>query len=252
MSTRVPLPAGTALGKSFEYGMDVNLGTYDVPVWQAVRRMSAWAPTYPKTTESTTSYDDLGAPNEDVTGRGFATAFTVQGNRSTATGLYLPEIEAILSAAKSKGEAAVLDIRWYHKPESGTPNPNDAGRAFVTVEATRQNTGDAQNEIFSVSLAGKGEFEKIANPFAGWGATAPVISTVLPAAAGDGAMITITGNGFSGATAVTVDGDPVDDFTVIGAATLVAIVPLGDAGTVPIVVTTPGGASAPFAYTRGA
>ena len=250
MSQRVPLPQGTALGKSFEYGMDVNLGLPGTPSWQRMRRISAFAPTYPKTTEGVTSYDDLGAPNEDVTGRGFAAAFTIQGNRSLTTGLYQPELEAILAAAKSKGEAAVLDVRWYHKPEVGTPNPNDAGRALVTVEASRQNTGDAQNEIYSVSLVGKGEFEKIPNPFTGWGATAPEIASITPQNAGAGDLVVLTGAGFLGTTVVTIDGDPVEDFTVIGASSIAAILPVGDAGDAPVVVTTPGGASAAFTYLR--
>ncbi|MGD9607402.1 MAG: phage tail tube protein [Leucobacter sp.] len=250
MSNRVPLPAGTTLGKSFEYGIDVNLGLIGTPQWQPCRRISAFAPTYPAVTEATTTYDDLGAPNDDVTGRGFATAFTIQGNRSLTTGLYLPELEAILAAAKSLGEAAVLDVRWYHKPASGTPNPNDAGRALVRIEASRQNTGDAQNEIFAVTMTGKGEFEKIANPFGGWGATAPEIASITPNGAAAGELVVINGAGLLGVTAVTFDGDAAEDFTSINASSLAAILPVGDAGTVPVVVTSPAGASAPFAYTR--
>lgn len=250
MNARVPLPTGTTLGKSFEYGVDINLGLSGAPVWQSIRRMSAFAPTFPKTTESVTSYDDLGATNEDVTGRSFATSFTVQGNRSLTTGLYLPELELLLAASKAKGELAVADIRWYHKPEFGTPNPNDAGRATVTVEASRQNTGDAQNEIFNVSLAGKGEFEKIANPFLGWGATAPVVAGFTPLGAGTGEMVVISGAGLLGATAVTIAGEPVDDMVVMSAASIVIILPADEAGDVPVVVTTPGGSSTPVTYTR--
>lgn len=253
MSTNVPVPAGTTLGKSFEYGMDVNLGTYASPIWQAIRRMSGYAPTFPKTTEDVATYDDLGAPNEDVTGRGFAAAFTVQANRALSTGLYLPEVQAIIAASRTKGESAVLDVRFYHKPEFGTPNPTDAGRAFVTVEVSRQNTGNSQNEILSVNLVGKGNYEPIANPFAGWGTTIPVITAIEQEAAGDGDIFTIIGTGFLGATAVSVDGTPLVDgtFEVLNGATIVAIMPAGDAGSVPIIVTTPAGPSAAFAYTRG-
>ncbi len=250
MSTRVPLPAGTTLGKSFEYGLDINLGLVGTPQWQSCRRISAFAPTYPATTEPTTTYDDLGAPNDDVTGRGFATSFTIQGNRSLTTGLYLPELEAILAAAKSKGDAAVLDVRWYHKPATGTPNPNDAGRSLVRVDVTRQNTGDAQNEIFAVTLTGKGEFEKISNPFSGWSATAPEIASITPAGAGEGDLVVLSGAGMLGVTAVTFDGDAAADFTVINAASLAAILPDGAAGAVPVVATSPAGASAAFSYTR--
>lgn len=256
MSNAVPLPAGTTLGKSFEYGLDVNLGTYESPIWQPIRRISGFQPTPTPTTQDAQTYDDLGAQNQDVTGWSWNLAFNVQVNRSEATGLYLPEIEALLSRTRpsAKGAAATIDVRWYHKPESGTPNPNDAGRGLATVAYTRQNTGPGgEIEQFSVTLTGKGPYEEIANPFTGWDDTpTPVIAAITPAAAAEGDLITITGTGFLGATAVTVEGDPVGEFAVIGGATIVATMPAGSAGTVSVVVTTPGGPSTAFTYTRGA
>lgn len=252
MSNRVPLPAGTTLGKSYEYGLDINLGTYADPTWQSVRRMSAWQPSYPGTTTDVATYDDLGSTNEDVTGRSFGASFTVQGNRSLSTGLYLPELEAMVAAAKGKGEGAVLDVRWYHKPELGTPNPNDAGRASVTVEITRQNTDNTGVEVKAITLTGKGEFEQIANPFAGWDAVAPSVQSITPAGALSGELVTINGAGLLGATSVTFDTLPADDFQVINGATIVALLPTDTAGDVPVVVTTPGGTSTAYTYTRGA
>src|SRR5690606_35317263 len=165
MVNRVPLPGGTTLGKSYEYGLDVNIGTAALPQWQPARRMSAFAPTFPPTTSDIATYDDLGSTNEDVTGRSFAASFTVQANRSLTTGMYLPEVERLVAAARAKGEAAVVDVRFYHKPENGTPNPNDAGRSDVRVELSRQNTGNSDTEIFSFTLTGRGEYTPIANPF---------------------------------------------------------------------------------------
>lgn len=252
MNARVPLPAGTTLGKSFEHGLDINLALPGTPSWQPTRRISGFAPTFPEITEAVTSYDDLGASNDDVTGRSVVISFTVQGNRSLTTGLFLPELEVLLAAAKSKGEAAVVDARWYHKPEFGTPNPNDAGRASFRVSATRQNTGDAQNEVYAITLTGKGEFEKIPNPFTGWGATAPQIAGITPAGAGSGDLVVLNGAGLLGTTGITVDGDPVAELVVMGAGSVAFIMPTGDAGDAPVIVNTPGGSSTPFTYTRGA
>ena len=251
----VPLPAQTTLGKSFEYGLDVNLGSYAVPSWQPIRRISGWAPTYPSVTADISSYDDRGAPSNEVTARGFATTFTVQGNRSLISGLYLPELEALFAAAKGIGNAAVLDIRWYHKPDEGTPNPTDAGRALVTVEATRANTGNAEVEVWSVTLTGRGRYQPIANPFAGWDVTEPAIAGITTSSglpAGDGDLITITGTGLLGATGVTIGGDPSPEVLPVNASTLIAVMPAGDAGPVNVTVTTVGGTSPAFAYTRGA
>ena len=247
----VTLPAGTALGKSFEYGIDINLGTTASPSYQPIRRISAWAPTYPPTTQDQATYDDLGADNEAVTARSFATSFTVQGNRSLTTGLYLPEVEALLAAAKATGESAVVDIRWYHKPEVGTPNPSDAGQAFCRVDFTRQNTGNAEIEVFNATLTGQGPFTAIANPFAGWDVTAPVLASVTPEGAATGELVTLTGTGFLGATAVNFGAAPAVEFAVVNSATIIALVPTGTAGSVNVTVVTPGGTSNILAYVRG-
>jgi hypothetical protein len=250
----VTLPAGFTLGKSFEYGLDVNLGTSETPNWQPVRRISGFQPTPTPTTQDAQTYDDLGAINNDVTGWSWALAFNVQVNRSVTTGLFLPEVEALLARTKptAKGADAVVEVRWYHKPESGEPNPGDAGQGIATVAYTRQNTGpNGEIEVLSVTLTGKGPYEVISNPFAGWDVTEPTVTSVAEVAAGDGDLITISGTGLLGATALTIDGGAAE-YTVINASTIIAIMPVGDAGAVPIVVTTPGGTSDPLSYTRGA
>ncbi|MBM3715087.1 MAG: hypothetical protein FJW64_05010 [Actinobacteria bacterium] len=248
----VILPVGSTLGKSFELGIDVNLGTYGQPDWRPIRRASAIAPTFPAVTSDVATYDDRGAPNEDVDSRGFAASLTVQGNRSLTTGLLLPELEAIVAAGRSSRDGAVLDIRFYHKPDVGTPNPNDAGRVLVRVDVTRQNTGNTGAEVYAVTFTGKGAFTPIPNPFQGWAASAPTISSVTPEGAKDGELITINGAGLIGATGVTVDGDPVAEFATISASSLIAVLPAGDAGAVPVIVTTSGGDSAPYTFNRGA
>ncbi|MDR6142037.1 hypothetical protein QE375_001591 [Microbacterium foliorum] len=253
MSTTPSLPAGTTLGQSFEYGLDINIGTAGAPNWQNVRRMSAWAPTFPKVTQDDSTYDDRGAPSEGVSGRGFATSFTVQANRSTITGLYLPEVEAIINASRRKGVAAEIDVRFYHKPNSGAPHPTDAGRSRATVEVTRQNTGNAEIDVFAVSLTGKGEYTPIANPWTGWDDNpAPSIAAVTPAAQIAGKQVTIIGDGFLGATDVKFGATSASAFTVVSATTIVATVPAGAAGNVNVTVVTPVGTSPIFAYTRGA
>jgi hypothetical protein len=247
-----PLPAGTTLGQSFEYGLDINTGTFGSPSWQEIRRMSGWAPTFPKVTQDAASYDDQGAPNEDVSGRGFAGAFTVQANRSQTTGLYLPEVEALVNASRRDREQAVVDVRFYHKPKTGAPHPTDAGRILSTVELSRQNTGNAEIDIFAISLAGKGSYTPIANPYAGVIGGAPIVSAVTPAGQAATKLVTISGSGFLGATAVKFGTTSASEFTVISEATIVATVPAGSAGPVAVTVVTPAGTSAPLSYTRGA
>jgi hypothetical protein len=255
MSTAVPLPAGTTLGKSYEYGVDVNLGTTESPDWQPVRRMFGFQHTPTPTTQDAQTYDDLGSPNSDVTAWGFGLAFSVKVNRSITTGLYLPEIEALLARTKptAVAELAVIEVRWYHKPATGTPNPTDAGQGLATVSYSRNNTGpDGAIEEFAFTLTGKGAYSEIANPFTGWDASTPAVSSVTPSGEGSGELVTITGTNLNGATAVTFDAIAADDFQVVSSTTIIAILPVDGAGAVDVIVTTPGGSSTAVSYTRAA
>lgn len=254
------LPVGTVLGKSFEYGLDVNTGTAAAPVWVTVKKMTNFQLTPTPATTDAQTYDDEGAPNAAVTGWGWALAFATQVNRSGTTGLYLPEIEALFARTKpgAKGAAAQIEVRWYHQPDSvggGVPNPTDAGQGIATVSPGRANTGpDGSTETQNWSLTGVGAYTEIANPKSVAGV--PTISAATPTGAAAAALVTITGTGFTGVTGVAgVKFGAVNaaSYTVVSPTQIVATVPAGSAGAANIVVTHPtAGASAAFTYTRGA
>jgi hypothetical protein len=254
MPTAPALPAGSTLGHTYEYGIDVNLGTEAIPIWQLCRRISDFQPNITPITEDSATYDDFGSPNADKTGESWTVAFSILGNRSSSTGLYPAELEAILDRTKpsAKGEAAVLHVRYYHKPESGTPNPDDAFEGFATVGIQRANAGNTGVEKRTITLTGKGPRTEITNPFAGWDATAPTITSITPASAATGDQVTITGSSFVGTTDVTFGAIVADPFTIVSDTTIVATLPSDGEGEVDVVVTNGVGDSAAFAYTRGA
>ena len=76
-------------------------------------------------------------------------------------------------------------------------------------------------------------------------AGAPVITDVTPGqgSTAGGTSVTITGSGFTGATAVTFCGVAATSFTVTNATTITAVAPARTAGTCDVVVTTPLGTS---------
>ena len=76
----------------------------------------------------------------------------------------------------------------------------------------------------------------------------PTVSGLSPTAgpAVGGTLVTITGTGFTGATAVDFGTTPATDFTVVSDTSITADSPAGT-GTVDVTVTTPGGTSADLA-----
>lgn len=152
-------------GFSYEYSVDVNTGTIDTPTWQNIRFISAVDPQVSPVTQDAATYDDDGAPNQVKTSESWTLSFTVQQHR-LADGSYLPEVEALLAATlpTATGEAAVVHVRWYDDPVTGTPNPDDAFEGVGTVQMTRQQTGNDQIGGWSVTITGQGRRTKIANP----------------------------------------------------------------------------------------
>ena len=80
----------------------------------------------------------------------------------------------------------------------------------------------------------------------------PTITSVSPASGptGGGTTVTITGTGFTGATAVKFGATNASGFTVNSATQITATAPAGSAGTVDVTVTTAGGTSATGAADR--
>lgn len=78
----------------------------------------------------------------------------------------------------------------------------------------------------------------------------PVLSDATPDGAAAGALVRLTGYGFTGTVAVTFDGTAAQ-FLAVDDTDLDVVVPAGTAGVVPVVVTNAVGASLPLSYLRG-
>ncbi|MEN1976996.1 phage tail tube protein [Cellulomonas olei] len=161
-------PVETELAFSYEYAVDINIGTRAAPVWQNIRFISAVDPQATSVTQDGATYDDNGAPHPIKTSESWTLGFTAQGHRLPTTGLYLPEVEKLLELAgpDSVGNAASGQFRWYDDPSDHVPNPNEAYEGDGTVAVTRQNTGNDQIAGWTVTVTGQGRRRKIANPAA--------------------------------------------------------------------------------------
>lgn len=247
------LPADSTLGKSYEYGIDVSA---DGVTWHPVRRALNIVPAISPITQSGQSYDDKGAPNAMVAAWSAAPTFSAYVNRSTATGLLVPELRILDDAIGEVSDAAEVYARVYHKPADGSrPNPREAWQGRATVGITRGNIApDGANELWNITLTGVGPWERVVNPFTGWSgpSVAPRIQSIGPAGRNAGDQVTVAGSGFVGVTAITLGGTAVaaDLYTVVSPSTIVLTIPTGTAtGARPLIVTNAGGASPAVNYT---
>ncbi len=245
------LPAGSALGFSYEYGVDINLGTPASPNWQPIRRISAVSPSVKPITSDAQTYDDFGAPNDQKTSESWDLKFSVLVNR-LGSGLYTPEVEALKAYTEPDaiGSLSIAHVRWYDKPAAGTANPGEAYEGFAYVSLERANTGNADTGTWTITLTGQGKRTKVANSFTGWGAVAPTVVSATPSGAAAGALVTISGSGFLTATSVKFAAVSATVFSIVGGSTIVAVVPAGAAGSAPVTVVNPTGTSNALPYVR--
>ena len=151
----------TQYGFSYEYGVDIWNGGE----WQPIRFISSVNPTVsPKEVDAAT-YDDNGADHPVRVGETPSLSFYVQMHRM-ASGKFLPEVEQLLEATRpdAVGSLGVVKVRYYDKPVSGVPNPNEAYEMTATVSAERAATGNAELSGWNFTLNGQGARKSIANP----------------------------------------------------------------------------------------
>ncbi|MGX9774013.1 IPT/TIG domain-containing protein [Janthinobacterium aestuarii] len=132
------------------------------------------------------------------------------------------------------------------------------GTTAVTFGATSATgfTVNSATQITATAPSGSGTVDVRVTTAGGTSATGaadqftyigpPTVSGILPAAGptAGGTSVTISGAGFSGATAVTFGATAATGFTVNSATQITATAPAGSAGTVDVRVTTTGGTSA--------
>lgn len=128
-----------------------------------------------------------------------------------------------------------------------------AATSFTVVSSTVINAVIPPGSgAVSVNVTGPGGTSTGGPTYTYTAALTPTITGLTPAASGPvsgGNTVTIRGSNLNDATAVTFAGNAASSFTALSATTINAVTPPGTAGTTPVVVTTPAGASAGFNYT---
>lgn len=163
------LPAGTEYARRYEHLIRIwDENATPEPAFIYVRRADQIVYTPTPIRDNAQTNDDLGSPNEDVSGWGWTLAFRVIPARITATRELVDEYK-ILNAAVGDaiGSAAVIKAQWFDAPAEGAVgDPDSAWEGDATVAIAP--VDDGSTERWAVTLTGKGPAVRLAaNPFDG-------------------------------------------------------------------------------------
>lgn len=198
------------------------------------------------TTQDDSDMDGEGYKSQTTTA--LTWGFDGKVSRKTVDGAptqYDPGQEIMRKVAETIG--GVLPFRYYEMEPGGPRVIAKEGKGNVTWTEDGGNMESLDTVAFSIT--GRGKPTNIPHPE---GVTAaPVINLVSPTGAAAGAPVVIRGAYFdtstSAASYVKFDGTDATSYDVIDSATIMAVLPAGAAGLVPVKV----GTSADFTYTRG-
>ena len=166
-----------------------------------------------------------------------------------------PQVPTLTSVSPLRGPAAggtSITLTGTHLTGTTAVNIGATMAASFNVESDTKVTavtqpGSGAVNIFVVNSAGS------SNSVAFSYGSAPVLSNLAPIAGNvaGGTPVTLTGDGFTGASSVTFGGVAASSFQVVSDTQISAVSPESSAGAVPVVVTTAFGNSTGVNFTYG-
>ena len=238
---RTPLGASTLNRK---WLLDVNTGTIGSPIWTPVGAMTNFVPATTPTLMDDSDFDSNGYKSQTVTAIAWGVTFDVSRKTlPSAPTTYDAGQEFLRGKSVLMGIQNSVQVRYYEVTSGGPAIEAWSGNAAVKWSEKGGNM-DALDEV-SVELVGQGQRTAITHPASG--SNAPVIISLTPSTAGiaGGAEIEISGEYFTGATAVSVAGTALaaSAWGLINDGTIGFVAPAKTAGSYPVTVTTPAGVS---------
>lgn len=191
------------------------------------------------------SYASKGNDAANKYGENVQTTVNIEIVRDDA-GQWQPALVDLVHAARSLG---ALNRREYRVYDGLGADYQFSAIGAVGFSFSGTDWDSAKWATITFAPYGPANYD-IANPTAL--GVVPVVTGALPAAAAATTVLVIQGDGFTGATGVTIGGVAATSVTVLADNLIRCVVPAGSAGSAPIIVTTPNGPSAAFPYTRGA
>jgi hypothetical protein len=180
-----------------------------------------------------------------------ATSATGSADRFTYNAVALPTVTSISPSSGNTGGGAVVLINGTNLSSVGAVYFGTVPAVSFTVYSDSLLTAVAPPQaagIWDITVvnATGSSAAVAADRFTYSSAPTPAVTSISPASAstGGGTVVTITGSGFTGPSAVAFGGTPAASFTVVSDTTILATSPAHASGTVDITVTSPTGTSA--------
>lgn len=149
-------PDATALARKFI--VEVNTGTFDVPVWTLLAGITEWNPKFEPTLQEAGAYEDEGWTGSQKTALK-GTAEVTFLRRKSAAGAYNIAQESLRLKALLFGSDGQADVRWYDR-DGG----DEAYQGRFETAWERANSGTVDLDAAKVTLTAVGKCETIANP----------------------------------------------------------------------------------------
>ena len=234
-----------APAQSFEFLVDVrNAGGS----WETSGDVTNVNPAFTAKTRARQTYAAKGSDSSTKYGDNLTLSFDVEAVRDV-NGQYQPFLQDLIDAAKANGTANLRRIRAYD-----ALGADYALEADYSIAVTRTNTGWDDAAFYTVTATKQGAIEWIDNPVLE--GNVPIIESISPTAGvAGGAHFYIEGRNFTGTTgasSVKFGSTNATSYTVISDTLIDAVMPGTGASQANVVVTSPVGASEPYAYQRTA
>jgi len=163
-------------------------------------------------------------------------------------GQYQDELQALIDASKANGQDNLIRLQVYD-----ALGADYAFDGWFSIQVTRTSTGWDDKGWFQITATQNRFLGWIANPVLT--GNIPLIASVLPTAVAEAGDVFIEGENFTGTTGVAsvkFGGVNATSYVVVSDSLIAAVMPAGDAGSAPVIVTNPVGPSEAEPYVRGA
>jgi hypothetical protein len=256
----------STLNRKWVYEFDLNYLISGTANWAALEGVASSTPNFDNPNMVTdTDQGGRGFQSSTKTGAGWSAAITVNRKSTVADPtIYHPVQEYLrLKSVGKFGPSNTVRVRIYeydpNDPTGASAPRTEAYTGYCSV-SWQESGGDQEGiSTVAVALTGQGACTLIAHPVPKTAALIPVLAAAVPGSAGNGtipaaggAIVHITGTGFtgvSGASKVTFGGVNASTYTVDSDSLIVAVAPAKAAGTYPLIVTNATGASAGLTVT---